>query len=429
MPPALGRPSRLTVLLGLAFSAGATAVTLVLAARVAAQQRVEVLPSVGVSETFSDNLDFVPEGQRSGFTTNVTPRLRVGMVGGRLEGFAQYGANLRFEHFRGGESPGVDHDASARLDYAVSPRWQLFLSEDFRLSPDPTQDLAFVTPQGQTFRTFEEAARTPGVDVLDLRAILIREDQLRNRLALGTTYDLTPRWSAGADASWSVQDAMDNIFVEDSQTLAGRLRTDYRLTPVSDLRIAVGYEATTFDVGPDATVARFEGGWTRRLTESLRVDAMAGYAMVRTRDGEGTAGDPDENLAYGGASLGGDLARGRWRLRAAREVATGDGSGDVSRRDVVEASASRTLGVRVDLGGRLAYVRTRSVRDIGSESDNFEGTVSLSWRFIRWAQARLAYRYRYEDPLAVGGTIDENSGLIGVDVLWPVRELLAGPTP
>jgi hypothetical protein len=122
------------------------------------------------------------------------------------------------------------------------------------------------------------------------------------------------------------------------------------------------------------------------------------------------------------------VAQGQWRLRAAREVAAGDGSGDVSKRDVLEASISRPLSPRLVAGGRLSYLRTRSVRGLGTEADTFEGTLSLSWRFIRWASALASYRYRYEDPLGNLSSIDENTALVGIEVLWPIREM-AGLTP
>ncbi|HEX7128359.1 MAG TPA: hypothetical protein VF406_21610 [Thermodesulfobacteriota bacterium] len=415
---------------GLALPAGAAALTLALATRAAAQQRFELVPSVGLSETFSDNVDFVPENERSGFTSNVTPGIRAGVVGGKLEGTAQYAVNFRFEHFREGESPGVDHNASARLDYMATPRWRLFLREDFRLSPDPTQDLVFVTPQGQTFRSFEEAARTPGVDVLDLRSLLVREDEIRNQLRVGTDYDLTPRWAVGAEALWIVNESLDDLFVEDEQTYAGRLSTDYRLTPADDLELGLRYDLTLFEVTPDATVVRADLSWERRISEVLRLALTAGYAAVRTRDGGDEGGDEvgDEDLGYGGATLRGDLAQGQWQLRIAREIGTGDGSGDVSTRDVLEASISRTLSPGLSAGGALAFLRTRSVRGLGTDSDTVQGTVSLSWRFIRWASALVSYRYRYEDQVDGRSGIDENSALVGIEVLWPIREM-AGLAP
>ncbi len=411
---------------GVALAAGVTAATLLVSPRAAAQQRIEVVPSVGMSETFSDNLDFTPSDQRSGFTTNVTPRLRIGAVGGRLEGFAQYALNLRYEHFSGGESSGLDHDASARLDYAVTPRWKVRLEDDFRLSPNPTQDIAFITPDGQVFRSFEQAARTPGVDVLDLRSIRQRRDQLRNRLVLGTSYDLTPRWSADADAVWSTQDSRDNVFIEDQETYGARVGTAYRLTPVDDVRVGLGYELTQFQRSSDATIARADAGWGRRLTETLRLGLTGGYALVRTSDGG--ADTRDEDLPYAHATLTVTMPEGGGSVRIGRDVGAGDGSGDISRRDLVELSASRALGASLSAGGRLAYLRSRSVRGIGTEADIFEGTVSLSWRFIRWASARASYRYRYEDPLGSAQSIDENSALVGLDVLWPVREM-AGLRP
>ena len=412
---------------GLVLSAGAGALMLALAARAAAQQRFELIPSVTLSESFSDNVDFVPENERSGFTSNVTPGIRAGMVGGRLEASVQYAANFRFEHFRGGESPGVDHNASARLDYAATPRWRLFLREDFRLSPDPTQDLVFVTPEGQTFRSFEEAARTPGVDVLDLRSLLVREDEIRNQLSVGTDYDLTPRWAVGAEAIWIVNESLDDLFVEDERTYAGRLSTDYRLTPADDLELGLRYDLTQFDVTPDATVVRADLSWERRISEVFRIALTGGYAAVRTRDGGDEEGG-DEDLGYGGATLRGDLAQGQWRLRIAREIGTGDGSGDVSTRDVAEASISRTLRPGLSAGGALAFLRTRSVRGFGADTDTFQGTLSLSWRFIRWASALVSYRYRYEDQVDGRSGIDENAALVGIEILWPIREL-AGLAP
>lgn len=386
-----------------------------------AQARFEVVPSLGLSESWSDNVGLRAGDSRSGFATNVTPALRVGTTGGRLTGSAAYALNVRVEHFTGGETK-LEHDASADLGYGVTPRWRLVLREDFRFSPDPTLSLAFVTPEGQAFRRFREAAMEPGVDILDIRVIRVREDQLRNRVSIGTTYDLTPRLSTGGDVTWLVQDSRDEIFGEDSQTLGARARIGYRLTPVDDVSLSGGADATDFERTPDATVLRAEARWSRRLTETVRFDLEGGYARVTSEDSPATAGRDTSDVS-GRVGLTGEQPRGRWRLSLAREIAAGDGSGDVSRRLVAEAALNRALGRTLAGDLRLRYLRSRSVRGFGAEGNAFEGTASISYRFIRWASVRAAYRYRRDDPPGGLPVVDENSAVAGIEVRWPLREL------
>lgn len=402
-------------------SAGGLALAWSVARHASAETRVDVIPSLGVSESWSDNVGLSGGESHSGFTTNVTPGLRLGATGGQLTGGAAYALNVRIEHFGEGETD-LDHDASADLNYDATPRWRLFLREDFRLSPDPTRSLAFVTPGGEAFRRFEEAARQPGVDILDIRVLRARRDQLRNRVSVGTTYDLTPRWSVGADGIWLLQDSRDEIFGEDSRTLGGRLQASYRLTPTDDVSLSVGADVTDFERKPDATVLRAAAGWRRRLTPTIRLDLEGGYARVST-DGGASAAARDESAVSGRVALTGEQAQGRWRLSLAREIAVGDGSGDVSRRLVAEAGLGRALGRTVTGDLSLRYLRTRSVRDLGIEANVFEGIAAVSYQFIRWAAARAAYRYRRDEPPGGGSAVAENNVLVGIEVRWPVREL------
>ncbi len=386
-----------------------------------AETRVDVVPSLGVSESWSDNVNLSRGETRSGFTTNVTPRLRVGAAGGPLTGDAAYGLNVRIRHAEGGETK-LEHDASADLHYEATPRWRLSLREEFRFSPDPTQSLAFVAPGGAAFRRFEEAARQPGVDILDIRVLRVRRDQLRNRLSVGTTYDLTPRWSIGADGTGVLQDSRDEIVGEDSRTVGGRLRTSYRLTPIDDVSLSGGVDATDFERKPDATVIQAGVGWRRRLTTTMRLDVEGGYVRVST-DGDPPAATRDESDVSARIALTGEQPLGHWGLSLAREVTAGDGSGDVSRRLVAEAGLGRELARTVSGDLRLRYLRTRSVRGFGIEANVLEGTAAVSYQFIRWAVARAAYRYRRDEPPAGGSAATENSVLVGIEVRWPAREL------
>ncbi len=394
-----------------------------------AQARLEVVPSLGLSEEWSDNVRLESDDKESGFTTNVTPRIRIGLADANLTGRLEYGLNARIEHFEEGETD-LDHDASVDLAYRVTPRWRLTLRDDFRYSPEPTESLAFVTPGGEAFRRFEQAARQPGVDVLDLRIVPIRQEELRNRLALGTGYDLTSRWTLVGDAIWVMQDSQDEIFGEDSQTLGGRLEAGYRVTPTDDVFLSGGVDRTDFARAPDATLIRGEAGWARQVRETVRFVVAGGYVLVGSDDdgGETTAEDEGEFTAR--ASLSGETARGGWQLAARQEVAAGTGAGDVDRRIVAEAGVSREL--TADLGGtlQLRYLRSRSVRDIGAEGSTLEGIAGVTYRFLRWASARAIYRYRRIDPTGPGPSVDENSVLIGVEVLWPLREMPGiRPTP
>lgn len=407
---------------------GGLALVTGLARGAGAQTRLEVVPSLGVSETWSDNVHLRSDETESGFTTNVTPRIRIGATGGKLTGGVEYGLNVRIEHFRDGETR-LEHDAFADLAYLATPRWRLTLREDFRYSPDPTEALAFVTPEGVAFRRFEEAARRPGVDILDLRILRVRENELRNRLTLGTRYDLTPRWTVGADAIWIVQNSSDEVFGEDSQTIGGRLQADYRLTPTDDVSLSGGVDRTDFERTPDATLLRAEARWARRVRETIRFGLSGGYVRVSSDDATGTAGR-DEDEFTGRVSLAGDLPRGGWDLVLAREVSAGTGAGDISRRLVAEAGLARELARDFDGSLRTRYLRSRSIRGFGSEGDTFEGIAGVSYRFIRWAAAHALYRYRHSEPSGPGPSVNENSVLIGVEVRWPVRELPGlRPTP
>ncbi len=400
---------------------GSLALAAGLARDAGAQTRLDVVPSLGVSETWSDNVELRSRDTESGLTTNVTPRIRIGATGGKLTGGAEYGLNVRIEHFEGGKTA-LEHDASADLTYLATPRWRLTLREDFRFTPDPTESLAFVTPEGAAFRRFEEAARQPGVDILDLRILRVRENELRNRLALGTRYDLTPRWTVGADAIWLMQDSSDEVFGEDSQTVGGRLRANYRLTPTDELSLSGGADRTDFERAPDATVLRAEAGWNRQLRQTLRLELAGGYARV-TSDETAAAAARDDNEFTGRVALAGDLPQGGWDLVLAREVFAGTGTGDVSRRIVAEAGLVRALAAELDGSLRARYLRSSSVRGFGAEGETFEGIAGLSYRFLRWAAARLLYRHRRIEPLGPGPSVDENSVLVGVELRWPLREL------
>jgi hypothetical protein len=405
---------------GLALAALVAAAT---TERAAAQEPVvSIVPSIAVTERYSDNIDRLPGGSRSGFTTNVTPRLAVASPIGRLTGAAAYALSLRVEHFDGGDTD-VDHDAFALLEYSVSPRWRLYLRENFRVSPDPDEDLIFVTPEGRVFRTFEEAARTPGVDVLDLSARRAREDELRNRTTLGTAYDLTPRWSVAVDGTVTLVDVRAGFLAEDSTSLEAAARTRYRLTPVDDVSLALRGEQTDYESSPDASIVRFQLGWDRQLLETVRFGVRGGYALVSTDEAEGVGSVEDENEYYVNATVSGDSPEGDWRLSAERDIETSEGVGDVTERRAIEARVLRRLGRLLSAEARLGYLESRSLRGFTTDTDAVEAAVSASYRFIRWAVARASYRFRRDEPARGGRAADENQFLVGIEILWPLREL------
>jgi hypothetical protein len=386
---------------------------------VCGQPLVSIVPSVAVTETYSDNVDRLPGGSRKGFTTNVTPRIRAALGQGRLSGAAGYGLSLRIEHFSGGDTE-IDHDAQVALGYEITPRWQLSLRDDFRYGPDPTQELAFATPEGRLFRTFEEAARTPGVDVLDLRAIAVREDELRNRLEVGTGYDLTPRLRAGGEVVWTVVEPRVGVFREGSQSLELRAPVRYRLTPIDDVIVAVRYETVDFDRSPDADILRGELGWDRELTPTMRLGLRGGYAVIDSTDGGGGS----EGEYYLRGTVAGQLAEGRWRLTLAHDIGASEGLGDVTERNSIFGVLSRELGRLLSARAELGYLESRSVRGFSTDRNTLETTLSATYRFIRWAAARAAYRFRREEPAGGGAEITENQVLVGVEILWPLREVM-----
>jgi hypothetical protein len=386
---------------------------------VCAQPLVSIFPSIGVTETYSDNVDRLPGGSRDGFTTHVTPRIRVALGRGRLTGAGGYGLGLRIEHFSGGQTE-FDHDAQVALGYEITPRWHLSLRDDFRYGPDPTQSLAFATPEGRLFRTFEEAARTPGVDVLDLRAIGVREDELRNRLEIGTHYDLTPRLRAGGEAVWTVDDPKVGVFREGSESLELRAPVRYRLTPIDDVIVAARYETVDFERSPDVDILRGELGWDRELTPTTRLGLRGGYAVIDSKDGGGGS----EHEYYLRGTLAGRVAEGRWRLTLAHDIGTSEGLGDVTERNSVFGMLSRELGRLLSARAELGYLQSRSIRGFSEDVDTLETTLGATYRFIRWASARAAYRFRRDEPAGGGADTTENQVLVGVEVLWPLREVV-----
>ncbi|HWP35280.1 MAG TPA: hypothetical protein VNM66_06770 [Thermodesulfobacteriota bacterium] len=357
-------------------------------------------------------------GADSGFTTHGTARVRVRFTGGKLTGGAGYGLDVEIPHDDG--ETDLAHEAEADLAYAATPRWRLTVRDTFRFSPDPSASLVFVSPEGEVFERPEEAARQ-GVDILDLRVLQVREDLFRNHLALGTGYDLTPRWSAGAEAFWTVQDSRDEIFARDADTVGGRLRTGYRLTPVDDVGLAAGAERVDFDRAADATVGRLGLDWRRRLREALRLTLGAGYVAIRSAsDGpRRTDGEPAAR-----AVLSGRLVEGSWRVGLARTVSTGDGLGDVTRRTELEVALQRRFAPPLAGLVELRRVAIRPVRGVGAVGqDVLEGTAAVSYELVRWASARLAYRYRRGEPVGTALEVTEHAALLGLELRWPLPTL------
>jgi hypothetical protein len=380
-----------------------------------AELRIDFVPSLSLAETFSDNVDRVAGGERSGLSTNATPRLRLRAEDARLRADAGYGLNVVVPHYSGGEDR-VDHDASATLDYRATELWSLRLRQDFRLSEDPTRPLAFVTPGGEVFRAPAEATEVTGIDPLDLRPIRIREDELRSRTSIGTSYDVTRLWAVGAEAGFTLRDVEDGVFRQDSETLGGRVSLTYRLSRLDDLTVSSGGDATDFDRTPNATSARVEFGWSRRL-RTRRFSLSGGYALLRGANADGVTEEDHQPSMR--ATLAGDLADGAWRLAVGRDVTTDNSIGDASWRYFAEVGIEHRFARPLTGAAQLRYLHDHPLRGFAPVADAFEGTVSAAYHIVRWARVQAVYRHRRDD-IRGGAAVVENSALGGLEILWPL---------
>jgi hypothetical protein len=194
----------------------------------------------------------------------------------------------------------------------------------------------------------------------------------------------------------------------------------YRLTPIDDVTAAVRYETVDFDRSPGADIVRGELGWDRELAPTVRLGLRGGYAVIESTDGGGGS----EGEYYLRGTLAGRLTEGRWRLTLAHDIGTSEGLGDVTERNSISGLLSRELGRLLSARADLGYLQSRSVRGFSGGTDTLETTLGATYRFIRWAAARAAYRFRREEPSGGGAATTENQVLVGVEVFWPLREMI-----
>ncbi len=64
-----------------------------------AQARTFIEPRIGIKQTFSDNVTFVANGKDYGMVTTISPGIRIGLDGARVQGSLEYALDLRLGEF------------------------------------------------------------------------------------------------------------------------------------------------------------------------------------------------------------------------------------------------------------------------------------------------------------------------------------------
>jgi hypothetical protein len=371
---------------GPAALSGLTLLTIMALAEPAAGQGIalgpfRLLPSLGLSLEYDDNIELTADNEIDDFIWHITPGIMVELPSRRYAVRLGYQADI-LRYMENTELDTVHHQAlaDARVDFAFGVG--LRLTDRFLI----TDDFA-------------------GFPVPELTE---RVERWENTLDAGGEYTLRERFTLDANFRWFMVDYKDDPefdqFDRDDYTISGTLF--YRVFPKTSVLGELGYNMVRYDIESvaldrDSDAWRFLVGVKGDLTAKTTALIKVGWEW---RDYENTGREEWDGLIAEGSIV--------WKYREPSEVRLFGGRANVESLDEgenyyitnyagIEARhfLSQRLLVRVrGLGGVNDYPEDETSANLPERKDTFfEVGAALRYQMRRWLAFELGYDFLYND--------------------------------
>jgi hypothetical protein len=375
--------------------------------------RFQIDPTISISEEYTDNFFLTERNKKSNFRSTVAPGVDVTINSAFVKGLVTY----KFAPSYDTEPDDFSffHSLLGQVVWEVTPRWKLTLADTFTRSDEPTEaDRLGLRQERSTFTS---------------NTLLFASDYLLSTVATRQAYQFTTFSddNGGETTSHTLSLSATVPLLQVNSLSAGY---EYLNTSSTGTNVNTpGTVLTTADES-DVTGHRFTAGATRRLHALQTVGLTTSYAL---RNISRQTGDSDYQIWNVSTFTDYELP-GRLRLNITLGVLG------------VQTDTGDDVGPKLSTKSSLTYQFARAVATLAvdrgvsetfSEGENFglvatEGvTASLSYPFTPSLTGLISGHYRHNktvDVGAIGGTErqDEETENWGgtVSLTWLIRRNL-----
>jgi hypothetical protein len=413
------------------------------ASRAVPTARFQIDPTISVSEEFTDNFFLTERKTRSNFRSTVAPGFGVTINSAFVKGLVNYKFSPSYDTAL--DDISLFHSLLGQVVWEVTPRWKLTLADTFTRSDEPAEaDRLGLRQERSTFTT---------------NTLLLASDYLISTVATRQAYQFsTFSDDNGGETTSHTLSLSATVPLLQTNSLSGGY--EYLTSTSTGTNVNTPTTSLTTADESDVTGHRFTAGATRRLHALQTVGITTSYALrnVSRQTGDsdfqiwnastftdyelpgrlrlnvtvgvsGVQADPDNvgpNLSTK-SSLSYQFARAVATLAVDRgfsETFTEGENFGVIETEGVTASLSYpfTPSLTGLVTGRYRHNKTVDVGAIGTtarqneETENWGGTVSLTWLIRRNLTFELSYSYTQQVAFGdrqVGATSGQFGGSLG----------------
>jgi hypothetical protein len=381
------------------------------ALRAAPSARIQIDPSITVSEEYTDNFDLSERNRRSNFRSTISPTLGVAINGAFLKGLVSY--KLAPSYDTAVDDVSLFHSLLGQIVWEVNPRWKLTLADTFTHSDEPSDaDRLGLRQQRQTFTR---------------NTLLLASDYVIGRVATRQSYQMASFTDDLGEETKSHTLALSATApLYQTNSISGGY--EY-LTGTSTGSRTDPSTALTSSDDFDITGHRFTAAATRKLNTLQSVGVTTSYALRHV-----TSQTREDFQLWNVSTFTDYELPGRLRLHLTLGVSGLNTDSD-------------DVGPNFSTKSTLSYQFARAVISVGvdrgfsetfTEGENFgvvatQGvSASLSYSFTPSLTGSIGASYRRSKTTNIGDDVGTNQrideaenwgGLLGV--IWQVRKGLS----
>jgi hypothetical protein len=353
------------------------------AVRTAPTARFQIDPTISVSEEYTDNFFLTERKTRSNFRSTVAPGVGVTINSAFVKGLVTYKFSPSYDTVL--DDISLFHSLLGQVVWEVTPRWKLTLADTFTRSDEPAEaDRLGLRQQRSTFTT---------------NTLLLASDYLLSTVATRQSYQFsTFSDDNGGETTSHTLGLSATVPLLQVNSLSGGY--EYLTSTSTGTNVNTPSTALTTADESDVTGHRFTAGAARRLHALQTVGITTSYAL---RDVSSQIGDRDFQIWNASTFTDYELP-GRLRLNVTLGV-----SGVKTDPDDVGPLLTTKSSLTYQFARAVATLAVdRGFSETFSEGENFglietEGvTASLSYPFTPYLTGLVSGRYRHNKTVDVG---------------------------
>jgi hypothetical protein len=384
--------------------------------------RFQLESSIAFSEEYTDNFNLTEDDKQSNFRSTVSPGLRLLINGAFLKGLVGY--TFSPSHDSSTDDVSLFHSLVGQVSWEINPRWKLTLADTFTRSDQPGEaDRLGLRQRRQTFTantlllasdylmgpvatrqsyqltTFSDedgedtkshiVGLSASVPVYQMNAISGGYEYLASSTSGGTGTGSTTAFGTSGDSDITGHRFTADVTRKMTAFRSAGIRTSYALRTATSRTTD-----TDFQIWNASLFTDYELPKRLKLTSSLGVSALT----VESAGTEGPNLSTKTSLSYEFARTVISLAFDRG---FSETFAEGENFGVIETEALTASVAyAFTPFVSATASGFFRRNKTTGVANdsLGGtqqdeETENWGGTLALSWRVRKWLFVELTYDY------------------------------------